>query len=74
MRAIVLKFLILLTGIVFIDYIAFVAIGCTANAFGCGESFFCGVFCTGMKSILGLSLIVPLVVMIKDIRLKTFAH
>jgi hypothetical protein len=54
-KPVIIKFLLVLPLIIFVDYIIMAVLGCVTCLFGFGEDFYCGSFCLAGKIILALS-------------------
>ena len=67
-KSILLKILILLPFLLFIDWIVMVLFGCVASICGAGENFYCSVFCK--TGIVLLSLTALLIVVWPIYRIK----
>jgi len=57
MKALIVKILIVLPILVFVNYVLMAIVGCTASGFGCENSFYCGVYCVIGKLFLVLTVI-----------------
>jgi len=67
-KPIIIKVLVFLPLILFVDYIIMALIGCTSCLFGTGKDFYCGPFCLAGKIILALSVILFGYIIYPDIR------
>ena len=52
------KVLLLLPTILFVDFLLMTLLGCLTNQLGCGEDFYCGLYCVIGKGILLLSVLI----------------
>lgn len=67
MKNIILKALVILPIIVFVDYIIMIVVGCSGSLFGFNSTFYECTFCTIGKSLFLVSLLAFLVVVSLDI-------
>ena len=63
-----IKVLILLPVMVFIDYLLMVLIGTGSQLFGFGDDFYCGTYCDFGKLVLGGSIVLFFVLIFKDLK------
>lgn len=70
MKNIVLKALVILPIIAFVDYLIMIVVGCTGSYFGFDSNFYECTFCTIGKGVLSISLLAFLFV----ISLDTISH
>ncbi len=70
---ILIKMILLLPLIIFIDYVLMVLLGCASCIIGFEESFFCGPFCFIGKGILFLSAVLFISLFLRDLR-KLLTH
>jgi len=68
MKSIVLKSLVFIPILLFVDYLIMLVLGCTACLFGFTSNFYDCTFCVIGKVLLLLSLMVFLVLLIPDIK------
>jgi len=68
-KSILIKTLVVLPIILFVDYILMVVIGCTSCLFGFGENFYCSSYCLFGKIILGVSFIFFFFIVLPDIKM-----
>jgi hypothetical protein len=54
-KPVIIKILLVLPLIIFVDYLIMAVLGCVTCLFGFGEDFYCGSFCLAGKIILALS-------------------
>lgn len=69
-NAILIKFLIVLPLVLFVDYLVMALMGCLGCLFGFGEGFTCGPYCTLGKIFLSLSVVFFLSLIFRDIITK----
>ena len=60
MKNILIKFGLILTLLVFVDYVIIAIFGCTSCLLGASDQYFCETYCWIVRSIIALSLIVYL--------------
>ncbi len=60
------KALLLLPAILFADFLFMTLLGCLTNRLGCGEEFYCGLYCVIGKGILLLSAIIFVYLLLQD--------
>lgn len=70
---ILIKMIVLLPLIIFVDYVLMVLLGCASSIIGCGDSFYCGPYCFMGKGILLLSAVLFISLLLPDIR-KLITH
>jgi len=68
MRAIILKSLLFIPLILFVDYILMIFIGCTTWLLGFSSNFYEGSFCNIGKFVLIVSAIVFIAILLPDIK------
>ena len=68
--ALIFKVCIIVPLAIFIDYVVMILLGSVAHVVGCGDGFYCGVFCIVGKVLLGLSVILIFFPEIKELVLK----
>jgi hypothetical protein len=56
--SLLLKVILIAPILLFADYLIMVIIGCFADSCGLGEGFFCGIYCTIGKFVLGLTALI----------------
>ncbi len=58
MKQILIKFGLILTVLLFVDYVVIALIGCISCLFGAQDNYFCETYCWLVRSMVGLSFIV----------------
>jgi hypothetical protein len=66
--SLLIKFLLVLPLILFVDYLLMALLGCVTCLFGFGDEFYCGPFCLAGKIILALSLVIFGYIIYPDIK------
>jgi hypothetical protein len=64
----IIKVLILLPAILFIDYLVMIIVGCSSCLFGLGEDFICGYYCIFGKIILAMSALFFFYLILPDLK------
>jgi hypothetical protein len=66
--SLLLKFILVLPSILFLDFLLMVLLGCTTCLLGFGEDFYCGTYCIFGKIVLAFSAVLFLFLIFPDIR------
>jgi hypothetical protein len=58
--------MLILPAILFADFLFMTLLGCVTNQLGCGEEFYCGLYCVIGKGILLLSVLIFVYLLLPD--------
>jgi len=65
--SIIIKMVVVLPALLFVDYILMAILGCVTCLLGFGDDFYCGSYCVLGKIILGLSAVFFFLLILPDI-------